>query len=235
MKFVDFDIFNGKIADIYPVTGAEYISTINAHAYVVSLGDKLFRDALVNSKAIFPDGISISWAHLLLKRRWIKKIAGYDVMLGLLEVANKEKLRVCFYGSTRTTLGKIEKRISLEYPNIELSLCDPGIRKEASQFIDAELIGLAELNDIIFIGLTAPKQEKVAFLLTEKIKAVQILAVPVGAAFDFYAGTVKRSGKIWRLLGLEFLPRLLREPKRLWKRTFISGPRFLWSILSQLR
>jgi N-acetylglucosaminyldiphosphoundecaprenol N-acetyl-beta-D-mannosaminyltransferase len=77
--------------------------------------------------------------------------------------------------------------------------------------------------------MTAPKQEKWVYENQENLNANVIASI--GAVFDFYAGTVKRSGKIWIKLGLEWLPRLLRNPNRLWKRNVISTPTFLWDML----
>ncbi len=83
--------------------------------------------------------------------------------------------------------------------------------------------------DILFVGMTAPKQEKWVYVNKEQIEAKVI--VSIGAVFDFFAGTVKRSGPIWIKLGLEWLPRLVKEPRRLWKRNFVSTPLFLWDVL----
>jgi N-acetylglucosaminyldiphosphoundecaprenol N-acetyl-beta-D-mannosaminyltransferase len=81
--------------------------------------------------------------------------------------------------------------------------------------------------------MTAPKQEKWVFANKDLLDATVITSI--GAVFDFYAGTVKRSSPFWIKIGLEWLPRLVREPKRLWKRNFISTPLFLWDILQSYR
>ena len=83
--------------------------------------------------------------------------------------------------------------------------------------------------DILFVGMTAPKQEK--WVHTNNTFLDVKVITCIGAVFDFYAGTVKRSSPFWIKLGLEWLPRLLREPKRLWKRNFVSTPLFLWDLL----
>ena len=83
--------------------------------------------------------------------------------------------------------------------------------------------------DILFVGMTAPKQEKWVFVNKENIDANTI--VSVGAVFDFYAGTVRRSSPFWIKLGLEWLPRFLREPKRLAKRNLVSTPKFILQVL----
>ena len=83
--------------------------------------------------------------------------------------------------------------------------------------------------DVLWVGLTAPKQEKWIY---ENKKALNVKFIgAVGAAFDFYAGTVKPSPAFFRRHGLDWLPRLLQQPRRLWRRTFVSAPIFLWHVL----
>jgi N-acetylglucosaminyldiphosphoundecaprenol N-acetyl-beta-D-mannosaminyltransferase len=89
-----------------------------------------------------------------------------------------------------------------------------------------------EINpDALFIGMTAPKQEKWAIRHRNEINAKCICAI--GAVFDFYAGTVKRPGKIWINLGLEWLGRMITEPMRLYKRYLIYGPIFAYRLVQQ--
>jgi N-acetylglucosaminyldiphosphoundecaprenol N-acetyl-beta-D-mannosaminyltransferase len=85
--------------------------------------------------------------------------------------------------------------------------------------------------DILWVGMTAPKQEKWIYLNRNRLEVRFIGAV--GAVFDFYAGNVKRSHPIFQRLGLEWLPRLLREPRRLFKRNFVSSPLFLYRVFRQ--
>jgi len=85
--------------------------------------------------------------------------------------------------------------------------------------------------DVLWVGMTAPKQEKWIFANKERLQVKFIGAI--GAVFDFYSGNVKRSHPFFQRLGLEWLPRLLRDPRRLWRRTFISSPIFLYKILKQ--
>ena len=84
--------------------------------------------------------------------------------------------------------------------------------------------------DVLFVGMTAPKQEKWVHLYKNKLNANIICSV--GAVFDFYAGNVKRSSGIWINLGLEWLPRLIKEPRRLFYRNFVSTPKFILYVLS---
>jgi N-acetylglucosaminyldiphosphoundecaprenol N-acetyl-beta-D-mannosaminyltransferase len=85
--------------------------------------------------------------------------------------------------------------------------------------------------DVLWVGMTAPKQEKWIYENRERLRIPFISAV--GAVFDFYAGTAKRSPIIWQNLGLEWLYRFLREPGRLWERNLVSTPKFIWLLLRE--
>ena len=85
--------------------------------------------------------------------------------------------------------------------------------------------------DVLWVGMTAPKQEKWIYENRDKLHVKLIAAV--GAVFDFYTGNVKRSHPWFLEHGLEWLPRLLQEPRRLWRRTFISAPVFFWLVFMQ--
>jgi len=85
--------------------------------------------------------------------------------------------------------------------------------------------------DILFVGMTAPKQEKWVYNNIEKLEVNTVCSI--GAVFDFYAGNVKRSGQFWISIGLEWLPRFLKEPKRLARRNLVSTPLFILEVLNR--
>ena len=125
----------------------------------------------------------------------------------------------------------IADRIAQEFPNIQVASYSPPYKPVFS--IDDTKKMLAKVNEfkpeILFVGMTAPKQEKWVYTNKEQLDANII--VSIGAVFDFYAGTVKRSSQFWISIGLEWFPRFLREPKRLAKRNLCSTPKFLVEIL----
>ena len=149
----------------------------------------------------------------------------------MLEDANKHKKKVFYLGAAPNTLKLIEERMLKEYPNIKMSSYSPPYKAEFSESDSEKMI--SEVNnfkpDVLFVGMTAPKQEKWVTLNKENLNAT--ITVSIGAVFDFYAGTVERSSPFWINIGLEWLPRLLKEPKRLWRRNFVSTPLFLWYLL----
>ena len=206
------------------------INTLNPHSYVLSKQDPDFRQALLSADILLPDGVGIKLAARILEGRRIEKFAGFDLHFVLLK-ALQNKHGSCFYfGSSEDTLSGIEVRIASEYPSIRTGYLSPPFRGEFEVEENDEMIEIINrfAPDVLFVGMTAPKQEKWVYEHRGKLRVPLICSI--GAAFDFYAGTVKRPKPIWIRLGLEWLPRLLREPRRLWRRNFISTPLFMWYV-----
>ena len=203
------------------------INTINPHSYILAKNDSIFSKALLTSNILLPDGSGIILATRILNNRKIKKIAGSDIHQYLLEQANAVKQKVFYLGASENTLQLICQKIQNEFPDIEVAVYSPPFKSEFSDEDTDKMI--ATINsfqpDILFVGMTAPKQEKWVYK-NQNILNARIIA-SIGAVFDFYSGTVQRSGPIWIKLGLEWMPRLVKEPKRLWRRNFISTPLFL--------
>lgn len=227
LKIINKHVFSGDLSSIN-LNNKTVINTINPHSYCVSKTDTLFQEALLKSDILLPDGSGIVMAAKFFGKKNIKKIAGADIHKHLLEDANKNGKKVFYLGAASKTLALIEKRIKTEYPNIKVGSYSPPYKPIFSK-VDSTIM-INEVNkcnpDILFVGMTAPKQEKWVASHKDKINAT--ITVSIGAVFDFYAGTVKRSNPFWINLGLEWLPRLLREPKRLWYRNFVSTPLFIW-------
>ena len=215
----------------FPVHKKTVINTINPHSYCVVKKDYAFKEALQQSDFLLPDGSGIVLAAKVLNGKKIKKIAGADIHQYLLEQAHLNNQKVFYLGASESTLQLIQKRIEKEFPNIQVASFSPPYKATFSK--EDTVAMLAAVNafkpEVLFVGMTAPKQEKWVYANKEAINAHII--VSIGAVFDFYAGTVKRSSPFWIKLGLEWLPRLVRDPKRLWKRNFISTPKFIIEII----
>lgn len=230
LKIINKHVFSGDLKNI-DLNKKTIINTINPHSYCVSKTDAVFQNALLKSDILLPDGSGIVMAANFLTKKNIKKIAGADIHKFLLEDADKNGKKVFYLGAAPKTLQLIETRIKKEYPNIKVGSYSPPYKSKFSK-VDSTIM-VNEVNkfnpDILFVGMTAPKQEK--WVTSHKDKLNATITVSIGAVFDFYAGTVKRSHPFWINLGLEWLPRLLREPKRLWYRNFVSTPLFIWYML----
>lgn len=227
-----FSIFSQSLNQISD--GKTLINTINAHSYNMALTDNFYHEALLKSDVLLPDGISIVYAIRWLTGKIIKKIAGNDLFFFELERLQKTGGKCFLLGSTEETLNKISDRINKEYSNIRVQTYSPPFKHEFSNEDDIAMID--SINsfqpDVLMIGMTAPKQEKWAYKHFNKLKTGHVCCI--GAVFDFYAGTVERSPQWMINLGLEWLYRLLREPKRMWRRYLIGNSKFMWLIFKEL-
>lgn len=226
-----YNIFKSSLNDI-DYSRNKIINTINPHSYCVSKQDKAFEKALKTSDILLPDGVGIVWAEKFLNKTIIKKIAGYDLFLFLMKQLEKEKGSVFFLGASNDTLNRIESKCKKDFPNVTFGGYSPPYKPS---FSTADSIAMCEAvnaikPDVLFVGMTAPKQEKWVNQFKEQLQARNICAI--GAVFDFYAGNIQRSSKFWINLGLEWLPRLIKEPKRLFYRNFVSTPKFILEVLS---
>ncbi|TMM58209.1 WecB/TagA/CpsF family glycosyltransferase [Maribacter algarum] len=225
-----YDIFEKSLVQL-PLYKKTLISTINQYSYCIAEKDSDFKKSLKESEVLLPDGIGIVMATKFLYGKKIKKIAGADIHQFLLEKLNNEN-GSCFYlGSSDTTLMKISKRIKSEYPNIRVDTYSPPFKPVFTEKDNDEIFNVVNQfkPDVLFVGMTAPKQEKWSYENKNALDAKVICSI--GAVFDFYAGTVKRPKKIWIDLGLEWLGRLFKEPKRMWKRYIYYGFVFLGYLL----
>ena len=207
------------------------INTINPHSYCVAEKDKVFKNALLASDVLIPDGVGIVLAARFLKGKAIQKIAGYDLFVHLMKVLQKESGSCFFLGASQITLDKIKERASVDYSNVKVNSYSPPYKAQFSE--DDNKLMSERVNqykpNVLFVGMTAPKQEKWVYENKDNLDTTIICSI--GAVFDFYAGTVKRPNKFWIKLGLEWLPRFLKEPKRLAERNLVSTPKFLIEML----
>lgn len=227
-----YNIFSDSLSTIHNYKKV-LVNTINQYSYCIAEQDEEFKQALVHSDVLLPDGVGITAAAKFLNGENLKKISGADLHQYLLEELN-EKQGSCFYlGSSDSTLEKIKKRINKEYPSIKVYSFSPPYKSEFTKE-DSDLM-IQQVNsispDALFIGMTAPKQEKWAYQFKDQLQTKYICSI--GAVFDFYAGTVKRPGQLWINMGLEWLGRLISEPKRLYKRYLYYGPIFTYTLFKE--
>ena len=219
--------------------GKTLINTINAHSYNTAQKDGAFAEALCKGDYLIPDGASIVKACRWLKAKSqpVERIAGWDLfafeMHKLNDNSKKEDVvrRVMFMGSSEKVLKMIRERAVIDYPNLEVVTYSPPYKVLFSEEDNAktiEAINSARPN-LLWIGMTAPKQEKWVYEHWEELD-IQCHVGTIGAVFDFYAGTMHRAPIWWQKHSLEWFYRLLKEPKRMWRRYLIGNPLFLWYV-----
>ncbi|MDD4727860.1 MAG: WecB/TagA/CpsF family glycosyltransferase [Dysgonamonadaceae bacterium] len=226
-----YPLFNEPLDSIKP--SKVLINTLNAHSFNTILKDAAFKTAIKNSDVLLPDGVGVVWATKILTGQKIKKIAGDDLFHYQMNKLNNSGGKCFFLGSTDNTLKKITERAAIDYPNVQVFNYSPPYR---SEFSDEETLAMVEqvnekAPDVLFVGMTAPKQEKWAYQNFEQLNAGNICCI--GAVFDFYAGTSKRAPKWMIKIGLEWLYRLISNPKRMWRRYLIGNAKFIATVFKE--
>ena len=171
------------------------------------------------------------WASRILRKPLPERVAGIDLMYGLLERGSRHGYRVYCLGATEEVSQKVADRIGRDYPGVILAGRRNGYFADDEEESIAETIAAAS-PDILFVAITSPKKENFLARWSEK------MGVPVchgvGGSFDVMAGKVQRAPEIWQHLGLEWLYRVKQEPRRLWKRYFVTNILFIRMIAKEI-
>lgn len=213
-----------------------WLACFNPHSYAMSLKDKVFSRALKDADWLMPDGMGVVLASRFLGGSIKGRVTGSDVFAGLNQQMNVAgSMRVFFLGSTDETLKRMREKMTADYPNINVAgVYSPPFKDVYSNAEISEMIKAVNsaAPDVLWVGLSAPKQEK--FILENRARLNVKFVAAVGAVFDFYSGNIRRDENSWFVNhGLEWLPRLIQEPRRLWRRMFVSAPIFMWHVIKQ--
>lgn len=210
------------------------VTTINAHSYNTAQKDILFQNSLKASDAVLPDGISIVLAKKFLYKENIERITGADLFYYEMNKLNFSGGKCFFLGSTEKVLELIKKRAMIDYPNIEIVTYSPPFKDSLSISENIEICNKINTMkpNLLWLGMTAPKQEKWAYENKSKITNDCLIGC-IGAVFDFYAGTMKRAPIWMQKSGLEWLYRFFSDPRRLWKRYLFGNFLFVQTILKE--
>ncbi|MFC1829079.1 WecB/TagA/CpsF family glycosyltransferase [Thermodesulfobacteriota bacterium] len=212
-----------------------YFVCANPHSLEIARTDRLFTKAVLAADMVTPDGVGMLVASRMLGGRIQERITGSGIFRELSRVLDRNgKYRYFFLGSTEENLARLQDKVQKRFSNIEIvGTHSPPFKNEFSD--DESQIMIDAVNnaqpDVLWVGMTQPKQEKWIYQHKDKLNVSFIGAV--GAVFDFYVGTVKRDYPWFLSHGLEWLPRLIQEPRRLWNRMFVSAPLFLMRVLLQ--
>lgn len=209
------------------------VSALAVHGVMTGVLDEVHRYRLNHLDLILPDGQPVRWAlDLLYKTRLPDRVCGPDTMLLVCQRAAMEGLPIYLYGSTSQVLENLSKNLCAKFPNLIIAGTQPSkfrrVTPEEKKEIAKEIreSGAA----ITFVGLGCPRQEVWAYEYGDEL-SMPLMAV--GAAFDFHAGNLPKAPKFLSDLGLEWLYRLIQEPKRLWKRYILLNPLYIWLFILQ--
>jgi len=210
-----------------------YICVTGVHGVSEAQGDESFSQILNRAFLCTPDGMPLVWAGRLQGRKEMSRVYGPDLMLAVLELSESRGHRQFFYGGADGTAEALRQRLLRRFPKLQIAgTFEPPFRPlDSGERARLKELVRAARPDIMWIGLSTPKQER---FMAEYLGELEVtLMVGVGAAFDFHAGRVRQAPLWMRRSGLEWLFRLCREPRRLWKRYLKNNPLFLLRIFCQ--
>jgi N-acetylglucosaminyldiphosphoundecaprenol N-acetyl-beta-D-mannosaminyltransferase len=207
------------------------IGVVNAAKVVNMHRDDFLRRDVLSSDLILADGMSVVWASRILRRPLPERVAGIDLMFGVLGRGNERGYRVFCLGATQEVLDLVVGRIRADYPGVAVVGSRDGYFKPAEDEQVARAIAAAA-PDVLFVAMTSPKKEKFLARWSETLDVP--VCHGVGGSFDVYAGKVKRAPEAWQRFGLEWFYRFKQEPGRLWKRYLVTNSLFAWLVLREL-
>lgn len=208
--------------------GGMSVHFLNAYSVALSDTDSQYRSCVVNSTINFPDGKPIAVLSRIGSRK-LHQVRGPGFFEDVMGGGRKSGIRHYLLGATPETLKSLEESLRRRYPGVNIvgSFSPPFRELLPAERVTQDAGIRAAGADVVWVGLGTPKQD----FEVERLAAEGFNAVAIGAAFDFSAGT-KREAPSWvTVIGLEWLHRLLSEPRRLWKRYLFGNALFLRAVL----
>lgn len=205
----------------------EYICVANVHTTVTAHDDPSYRAVQNGAVMALPDGGPLSQYSRRKGFAQAARVTGPDLMKEMLRESAQKHYRHYFYGSTQETLDILREKITRNYPGAVIAgMVSPPFRPLTEEEDAAAVAAINEARpDFVWVGLGAPKQER---WMAAHQGRVHALMLGVGAAFDYEAGNIRRAPRWMQRCNLEWLYRLLQDPKRLFKRYFVTNTKFLW-------
>ncbi len=210
-----------------------YVCVATVHMTMEAFDSSAFQRVVNGADLVTPDGRPLVWALRSLGVKDATQVRGTDLTTHVVERAARERVPIGLYGGTPELLQLFARTLKSRYPGTRV-VCQiaPPFRPltpEEDKRVTQEIVSSGAR--IVFVGIGCPKQERWMVLHKERIPAVML---GVGAAFDFHTGRVRQAPHWMQVAGLEWVFRLLMDPKRLWKRYAKHNPRFVALFLLEL-
>jgi N-acetylglucosaminyldiphosphoundecaprenol N-acetyl-beta-D-mannosaminyltransferase len=210
-----------------------YVCVATVHMTMEAFDSAAFRQVVNGADLVTPDGRPLVWALRSLGVRGASQVRGTDLTTHVVERAARENVPIGLYGGTPESLEVLVRVLRKRYPGVRVvcQIAPPfrPLRPEEDEAVTREIV--ASGARILFVGIGCPKQERWMVAHKGRIPAVML---GVGAAFDFHTGRVRQAPHWMQVAGLEWVFRLLMDPRRLWRRYAKNNPRFVALFLMQL-
>jgi N-acetylglucosaminyldiphosphoundecaprenol N-acetyl-beta-D-mannosaminyltransferase len=228
--------YEGAVAQI--VSAAESkrpfaVSALAVHGVMTGALDERHRYRLNRLDLVTPDGQPVRWAMRILHGEKLKdRVYGPTMTVRLCEAAANRGLSIYLYGSRQKVLDAWSANLRAKLPDLKIAGSEPSKFRRLTPEENDQMISRIKASgaDIVFVGLGCPRQEVFAF---ENRDALSMPLIAVGAAFDFHAGSLSQAPPWMQDNGLEWVYRLYREPRRLWRRYLLLNPLYIWMVAMQ--
>jgi len=209
------------------------VSALAVHGVMTGVLDSTHRYRLNHIDLVLPDGQPVRWAlNLLYHTKLPDRVCGPNAMLQICERAAEEGLSIYLYGSKASVLEALSRNLCQRFPKLIIAGTQPSKFRQVSPQEKQETAQQIRNSGaaITFVGLGCPRQEVWAYEYRDDLS---MPLIAVGAAYDFHAGNLAKSPEWLSNLGLEWVFRMMKEPKRLWKRYVFLNPLFMWLFFLQ--
>jgi N-acetylglucosaminyldiphosphoundecaprenol N-acetyl-beta-D-mannosaminyltransferase len=230
----DYDSAVERIVDAAKRKKAFAATALPVHGIMTGARDREHRYRLNAFDLLVPDGQPVRWALNLLHGVGLReRVYGPTLMLALCDRVAREGLPIYLFGSREETIALLSRNLVRRFPALRIAGSQPGRFKVLSPSEREEIVRAIRQSGaaVVFVGLGCPRQEIWAY---ENRAALSMPAVCVGAAFDFHAGTVAQAPPALQRVGLEWAYRLIREPRRLWRRYVLLNPLYVGMVAAQV-
>lgn len=229
----NYEIAISRITELASAGRGGYVCVANVHVAIEAENDPTFAMLVNEADIVLPDGTPLVWMQRLQGNENATQVRGPSLMPMLMKHAESESFSVGFLGGRPDVLQRIISRALFEFPRLQIVYEKSPPFRELTEEENVEIENAINETgvQILFVGLGCPKQERWMAANRDSINAVMI---GVGAAFDLYAGDIREAPAIVSKLGLEWMFRLVQEPRRLFSRYLLVNPRFVWLATRQL-
>ncbi len=222
-----------RVLELAKVRESKYVCACNVHVVVTAKSDQKLADAIAQADLATPDGMPIAWSIRRAGYQDQRRINGPDLMLQTCMQAVREDVSIFLLGSSPSTLEHLREKLLSQCRGLQIAGSHSPPFRPLSDAEESAIVSTINESGagIVFIGLGCPKQELWMQRQRGKVHAVMI---GVGAAFDYHAGTLKRAPNWMQGIGLEWLFRLMMEPRRLWRRYLVTNSVFVAATTAQM-
>jgi len=233
VSVVDYDGAAARVLEAARKRTPLKVTALAVHGVMTGVLDAHHRHRLNQLDLVMPDGQPVRWALNLLHKAGLgKRVYGPTFTLKICELAARENLKIYLYGSAQPVLDALQENLMEKFPALKIAGSRPSLFRRSSDVEKQEIAGKIRKSgaDIVFVGLGCPRQE---IWVHECAEMIGLPSIAVGAAFDFHAGKLSQAPSFMQRNGLEWLYRLLQEPRRLWRRYLLLNPVYLTMLAAQ--